>query len=73
VKLIFYATISPAGHRLAVKGAKVHFAGLTRKTNKHGRAIMRVKLRHAGMKPATVTRSGLLKGSVKVRVRKPRR
>jgi hypothetical protein len=56
-----------------VKGAKVHFAGLTRKTNKHGRAIMHVRLKRSGMKRATVTRSGLLKGSVKVRVRKPRR
>jgi fermentation-respiration switch protein FrsA (DUF1100 family) len=72
VKLIFYATISPAGHRLAVKGAKVHFAGLTRKTNKHGRAVMRVKIKHAGMKRATATRSGLLKGTVKVRVLKRR-
>ena len=41
VKLIFYAKISPAGHRVAVRGAKVHFAGHTRKTNRHGRATMR--------------------------------
>jgi fermentation-respiration switch protein FrsA (DUF1100 family) len=73
VKLIFYAKITPAGHRVAVRGAKVHFAGHIRKTNKHGRATMRIKIRHAGLKRATVTRPGLLKGSVRVRVLKRRR
>jgi predicted acyl esterase len=72
VKLIFYAKVTPAGHRIAVKGATVRFAGLKRKTNKHGRAIMRVRIKHPGLKRATVTRSGLLKGTVKVRVLKPR-
>ena len=67
-KLIFYVTVSPAGHRVAVRGAKVHFAGLTRKTNKRGRATMRVKIRHAGLKRATVTQPGLRKGTLKVRV-----
>ena len=67
-KLIFYVTVSPAGHRVAVRGAKVRFAGLTRKTNKRGRATMRVKIRHAGLKRATVTQPGLRKGTLKVRV-----
>jgi ribosomal protein L19E len=48
----------------------VHFAGHIRKTNKHGRATMRIKIRHAGLKRATVTRPGLLKGKTTVRVRK---
>jgi fermentation-respiration switch protein FrsA (DUF1100 family) len=68
VKLIFYAKITPAGHRVPVRGAKVRFAGHTRKTNKHGRAIMRIRIRHAGLKRATVTRPGLLKGTLKLRV-----
>jgi fermentation-respiration switch protein FrsA (DUF1100 family) len=68
VKLIFYAKITPAGHRLPVKGAKVRFAGFTRKTNKHGRATFRVRIKKSGLRRATVTRSGLLGGTVKVRV-----
>ncbi|HEY7629279.1 MAG TPA: CocE/NonD family hydrolase C-terminal non-catalytic domain-containing protein, partial [Thermoleophilaceae bacterium] len=72
VKLIFYAKITPAGHRLPVKGAKVHFAGFTRKTNKRGRATFRVRLNKTGLRRATVTRSGLLGGTVKVRVLGPR-
>jgi dienelactone hydrolase len=68
VRLIFYAKITPAGHRLPVRGAKIRFAGHTVKTNRHGRAVMRVKFKHAGRRRATATRSGLLKGTTKVRV-----
>jgi fermentation-respiration switch protein FrsA (DUF1100 family) len=73
LRLIFYAKITPAGHRLPVRGAKIHFAGHTVKTNRHGRAVMHVKLKHAGRKRATATRSGLLKGTVVIRVRRPKR
>jgi fermentation-respiration switch protein FrsA (DUF1100 family) len=72
VKLIFYAKITPAGHRLAVRGAKVRFAGHTRKTNKHGRAVMRIRIKHAGTKHATARRSGLLPKRIKIRVLKRR-
>jgi hypothetical protein len=73
VKLIFYAKVTPAGHRVAVKGATVRFAGFKRKTNKHGRATFRIRIKKAGLKRAMATRTGLLKGSVKVRVLRPRR
>jgi hypothetical protein len=55
-----------------VKGAKVHFAGFTRKTNKRGRATFRVRLNKTGLRRATVTRPNLLGGTVKVRVLGPR-
>ena len=70
VRLIFYAKITPAGHRLPVRGAKIRFAGHTLRTNRHGRAVMRVKFRHAGKKRAAATRRGLLKGTAVVRVRR---
>lgn len=73
IRLIFYAKITPAGHRLPVRGAKIRFAGHTVKTNRHGRAVMHVRFKHAGRKRATATRAGLLKGTVRVRVLKPRR
>ncbi len=73
MKLIFYAKITPAGHRLAVRGAKVRFAGHTRKTNKHGRAIMRVKIKHAGHEARHGHALGAPEGHAKLRVRKRRR
>jgi fermentation-respiration switch protein FrsA (DUF1100 family) len=73
VRLLFYAKITPAGHRLPVRGAKIRFDGHVVKTNRHGRAVMRVKFRHAGRKRATATRPGLLKGSARVRVLPRRR
>ena len=72
VRLLFYAKIMPAGHRLPVRGAKIRFAGHTVKTNRHGRAVMRVKFTHAGRYRATARRSGLLKGRATVRVRRRR-
>jgi hypothetical protein len=72
VRILFYAKITPAGHRLPVRGAKIRFAGHTVKTNRHGRAVMRVKFKHAGRKRATARRSGLLNGTVVVRVRRPK-
>ncbi|HEY1594232.1 MAG TPA: CocE/NonD family hydrolase [Thermoleophilaceae bacterium] len=68
VKLIFYAKITPAGHRLPVRGAKIRFAGKTFKTNKHGRVTVHMKFRRAGKRRASATRSGLLKGTTTVRV-----
>jgi fermentation-respiration switch protein FrsA (DUF1100 family) len=68
VKLIFYAKITPAGHRLPVRGAKIRFAGKTFKTNKHGRVTVHMKFKHSGKKHATATRSGLLKGTTTVRI-----
>jgi len=72
VRLIFYAKITPAGHRVPVRGAKIRFRGQVVKTNRHGRAVMRVSFRHAGRFRATATRSGLLKGRATVRVRRRR-
>jgi fermentation-respiration switch protein FrsA (DUF1100 family) len=69
VRLIFYAKILPAGHRLPVRGATIRFAGHTVKTNRHGRATMRVRFRRAGLKRATATRTGLFKGTARVRIR----
>jgi predicted acyl esterase len=70
VKLIFYAKITPAGHRLPVRGAIIRFAGHKVKTNRHGRAVMHMKFKRAGRKRARATRRGLLKGSAVVRVRR---
>jgi hypothetical protein len=70
VKLIFYAKITPAGHRLPVRGAVIRFAGHRLKTNKHGRAVMHIKFKRAGKKRAVVTRRGLLRGTAVVRVRR---
>jgi fermentation-respiration switch protein FrsA (DUF1100 family) len=70
VKLIFYAKITPAGHRLPVRGAVIRFAGHRLKTNKHGRAVMRIKFTRAGKRRAVVTRRGLLRGTTVVRVRR---
>ena len=70
VRLIFYAKITPAGHRLPVRGAKIRFHGHTVKTNRHGRAVMRVKFKRAGRFHATARRRGLLKGRTVVRVRR---
>ena len=70
VKLIFYAKITPAGHRLPVRGAVIRFAGHKLKTNRHGRAVLHVRFKHAGTKRATATRRGLLKGTTKVHVRR---
>jgi fermentation-respiration switch protein FrsA (DUF1100 family) len=72
VRLLFYAKITPAGHRLPARGAKIRFAGHTVKTNRHGRAVMRLKFKHAGRKRATARRTGLLKGTAVVRVRRPK-
>jgi hypothetical protein len=73
VRLLFYAKITPAGHRLPVAGARIRFAGHIVTTNRHGRARMRVRFKHAGRKRATATKPGLLKGSARVRVLKARR
>jgi predicted acyl esterase len=73
VRLIFYAKITPAGHRLPVRGATIRFAGHRLKTNRHGRAVMRMRFRKARRFRATATRPGLLKGTAKVRVLRRRR
>jgi hypothetical protein len=72
VRLLFYAKITPAGHRLPVRGARIRFHGHTVRTNRHGRAVMRLKFLRAGRFRATATRRGLLKGRATVRVRRRR-
>jgi hypothetical protein len=68
VRLIFYAKITPAGHRIPVRGARIRFAGHTLRTNRHGRATLRIRFKKAGMKKATATRAGLLRGTTRIRV-----
>jgi predicted acyl esterase len=68
VRLIFYAKITPAGHRIPVRGARIRFAGHTLHTNRHGRATLRIRFRKTGLRKATATRAGLLKGTTRIRV-----
>jgi predicted acyl esterase len=72
-KLIFYVWTAPGGHKHAVKGARVNFAHHTAKTNKRGRATMRVRFRRAGKRRAVVTQPGLQKSVLTVRVLRSRR
>ena len=60
-------TVTAAG--LPIAGASVSFAGAKATTDAHGRATVSAKLKKAGKRTATVTRSGFKSARATVRVR----
>jgi polyvinyl alcohol dehydrogenase (cytochrome) len=53
-----------------LKGARVRFAGHSKRTNSRGVARMRLRLRHSGGRRARATKSGFRAGTAGVRVQK---
>jgi Tannase and feruloyl esterase len=51
-----------------VRGAKVRFAGKTKRTGRHGRATIVRRLRHRGLRRVTVRKRGLRTAKARVRV-----
>jgi len=70
VRVRFLVRTFAAGLPLPVAGAKIRFAGHRLKTNRRGRASLRIRLRHG--QRVVVTRSGLLSASGRVVVRRLR-
>jgi predicted acyl esterase len=68
VRVRFLVRTFAAGLPLPVAGAKIRFAGHRLKTNRRGRASLRIRLRHG--QRVVVTRSGLLSASDRVVVRR---
>jgi len=59
-------------HRtVAVAGAQIRFAGRTAKTDRRGRATIRVALGHEGRFTARASKEGLRRGTTVVRARRP--
>ena len=67
VRVRFLARTFAAGLRRPVSGAVIHFAGHRLRTDRHGRASIRLRLRHASR--ATASKPGLLPASGRVRLR----
>jgi endoglycosylceramidase len=65
----FRATVIRGGKRRAVRGAVIRFAGHRARTNRHGRAGLRLRLGRAGKRPARAGKRGLVGGQASVRVR----
>ena len=68
VRVKFTASTRVAGRDEPVSGAKVAFAGRSVKTDKRGRASLRVRPSGAGVQRARGTRSDLRTGKINIRV-----
>ena len=64
----FVFRVTARGSRRAVRGARVRFGGRVRRTNRRGRAAIRVRFRRAGRRRASATRRGYARGRATVRV-----
>jgi trimeric autotransporter adhesin len=69
VRFTFAATVMHGRKRVPVQRATIHFAGHTAHTGRHGRASMRIRLRHGHRYRAVATKRGLIRGSAIVRGR----
>lgn len=66
----FHATVRRSGHRFALRGVRVRLAGHSTRTDRRGRATLRLRLRKRGLRRARATRRGLGTGLARVRVRR---
>jgi endoglycosylceramidase len=66
----FRATVIRGGKRRAVSGARIRFAGHSARTNRRGRAALKLRLGRAGKRRARARHSGLVSGAASVRVRR---
>jgi hypothetical protein len=64
------ATAIRGGKRHAVSGARIRFAGHSARTNRRGRAALKLRLGRAGKRRARARHSGLVSGAASVRVRR---
>jgi hypothetical protein len=67
VRVRFLARTFAAGLRRPVSGAVIRFAGHRLRTDRHGRASIRIRLRHASR--ATASKPGLLPAAARIRLR----
>jgi hypothetical protein len=58
----------PGGRRRLVRGATVRFAGRRVRTNRRGRAVLTLRFRRAGLRPALARKKGLGRAVTVVRV-----
>lgn len=72
-RFTFFASIAPAGHRIALRGVRIRFARHSARTNGHGKAFIRLAFARSGSRTATATLRGYLSGKTKVRITRRRR
>ena len=68
VRIRFRVLVSEDGVLRRVRGARIRFAGRRRRTNRRGRASIRVRFRRSGVRRVRATKKGFRSGSARVRV-----